>query len=77
MWYKPLRLTMVFLSSPADTSNGTLWCFGKTIVKGPGQKVSANACAVLENLNGNLDEVFDALITADQALKLAAESAEN
>lgn len=25
-----------------------------------------------ENLNGNLDEVFDALITADQALKLAA-----
>ncbi len=30
-----------------------------------------------DNLNGNLDEVFDALITADQALKLAAESAEN
>lgn len=25
-----------------------------------------------DNLNGNLDEVFDALITADQALKLAA-----
>ena len=25
-----------------------------------------------ENLNGNLDELFDALITADQALKLAA-----
>ena len=25
-----------------------------------------------ENLNGNLDELIDALITADQALKLAA-----
>ena len=28
-----------------------------------------------DNLNGDLDEVIDALITADQALKLAAESA--
>ena len=27
-----------------------------------------------DNLNGNLDEVIDALITADQALKLAAEA---
>ncbi|MGI5959306.1 MAG: peptide chain release factor 1 [Massiliimalia sp.] len=27
-----------------------------------------------ENLNGNLDEVIDALVTADQALKLAAQS---
>ena len=27
-----------------------------------------------ENLNGNLDEIFDALITADQAEKLAAQT---
>lgn len=30
-----------------------------------------------DNLNGDLDEVIDALITADQALKLAAESGED
>lgn len=30
-----------------------------------------------DNLNGNIDEVIDALITADQALKLASEYGEN
>ena len=30
----------------------------------------------LDTLNGNLDEVIDALITADQALKLAAAAEE-
>lgn len=30
-----------------------------------------------DNLNGNIDEVIDALVTADQALKLASEYGEN